>query len=444
MANIQLKKYLNKFNSASTLLVVASYPEKNVLYSDKVCAAGGFTKNTLNAINQINTQPMVVFTTVLSKPEVYLDSSNRLIIRCIQRNSPKSMINTSYYIRQFTKPTKLLFEFEFSSFGSTSVTLAIPILLTLIKQMNKQTTIVLHQVLTSLEDLSGHLGISKNSLKLKILNQGLRVFYKSIGFLADQIIVLEEEFKNRLIPLINRDKILVIPHGIDTNLKPISQKNARQILRLNPNEIVILYFGFITWYKGADIFTEVAKKFPKTFNGRTVRFIIAGGPSFTLSQKPHYQQFLQHVLITKPTNMQITGFIDETMLTSYFSAADLLVLPYRSFMSSSGPLSMAASFNKPVIMSKSLQGYLKTDSFQEAYSTLKADKSLFFTPNVSSLSKHLMKTLKSQNLNKLAIFSHRLRELRSFNKIAETYNQALNNQMINNKKIYPNVELAVE
>lgn len=443
MANIQLKKYLNKFNLPNTLLVIASYPEKGVLYSDKVCAAGGFTKNTLDSINLTNSQSIVVFTTILTKPEAYLDSANRLVIRCIKRNSPQSMINTSRYIRLFSKSKKLLFEFEFSSFGATSVTLAIPVLLTLIKQMGNEITVVLHQVLTSLEDLSGHLGISKSSLKLKILNQGLRIFYISIGLLTDQIIVLEEEFKNRLLPLIKSDKIVVIPHGIDTNLKPIDQKKARRILGINPSEIVILYFGFVTWYKGADIFTEVAKKFPKSFKGHPVRFIIAGGPSFTLSQKPHYQQFLQNVLITKPSNMQITGFIDETMLSSYFSASDLLVLPYRSFMSSSGPLSMAASFNKPVIMSRSLYDYLKTDSFKRAFSVLGTSNSLFFNPTIPALVKHLNYCLESKNLKRLAMFSSKLRELRSFPKIGLLYDYTLQRKT-NLQEIYPSLELAVE
>jgi len=61
------------------------------------------------------------------------------------------------------------------------------------------------------------------------------------------------------------------------------------------------------------------------------------------------------------------GFLDEKDLPVYFGAADLVVLPYRTFMSSSGPLSLAQAMGKPFILSEEAARVLKTQDFKESF-----------------------------------------------------------------------------
>ena len=53
--------------------------------------------------------------------------------------------------------------------------------------------------------------------------------------------------------------------------------------------------------------------------------------------------------------ISMTGFVPEENISNYYSVADLCMIPYREFISSSGPLSLALSYQRPVILSKELQ-----------------------------------------------------------------------------------------
>jgi len=61
-----------------------------------------------------------------------------------------------------------------------------------------------------------------------------------------------------------------------------------------------------------------------------------------------------------------TGFVPEEKVPAYFSATDVLVLPYTTFMSSSGPLSLALSYELPVLLSEELKPYGKTKDIANA------------------------------------------------------------------------------
>src|SRR6185503_6927788 len=106
-------------------------------------------------------------------------------------------------------------EFEFAAYGSEKMSLAIPLVLSAFAMLGKKTHFALHQMVTDLQSLYIHLGLSKGSLRLKVIEKALRSFYSLIGLLSHKVIVLEEEFKDRLSSLVKRSKIEVIPHGIE-------------------------------------------------------------------------------------------------------------------------------------------------------------------------------------------------------------------------------------
>jgi glycosyltransferase involved in cell wall biosynthesis len=237
----------------------------------------------------------------------------------------------------------------------------------------------------------------------------LRIFYKTVTACAHRIIVLEKELEERLSLLANPDKIAFVPIAIPTVRLP-KKEYAKSKLNLPKDVFVILFFGFVTWYKGVDWLLRAFKK------GRKIKLIIAGGMSPTLKNKPHYQVFYHKVLaLAKKKGARITGFVDESDILLYFAAADLVIFPYRVFMSSSGPLAWTIAAKKPFILSSRLAPYFKSYDFQKASMlTYVKKEDLFFDFTSDKLQKKISFLLKNKNqLAKLESFSAKLAKMRS-------------------------------
>ena len=157
--------------------------------------------------------------------------------------------------------------------------------------------------------------------------------------------------------------------------------------------------------------------------------ILAGGPSFNQKNKAHYQNYYNRVtaLAENQKHIRHTGFVAEADLAKYFAAADLVVLPYRTFMSASGPLSLALSFNKPFLLSNRLVSITKTADFQQAMRESKIIPTEILFP--LSQNKLLTKIAKLRDdpsqLKKLARLSAELADKRDFARLAKVQAQLL-------------------
>jgi len=110
----------------------------------------------------------------------------------------------------------------------------------------------------------------------------------------------------------------------------------------------------------------------------------------------------------------------------YFAAADLVILPYRTFMSSSGPLSVAFSYGKPFIVSKNLSSYFDSSDFRLALKEvgLKRD-TLVFSLRSDSLAKKVQAMSNHHTLQKAASLAQIMAERRNWETLAAEYNQAV-------------------
>ena len=82
-------------------------------------------------------------------------------------------------------------------------------------------------------------------------------------------------------------KITIIPHGVEKFEEKITRKKQGKFLG-KENEFVILYFGFIAWYKGTDLLLDIYKPQRK-------KLIIAGGANPNHFDKNHYLKYLKSV-----------------------------------------------------------------------------------------------------------------------------------------------------
>jgi D-inositol-3-phosphate glycosyltransferase len=134
------------------------------------------------------------------------------------------------------------------------------------------------------------------------------------------------------------------PHPIFDNYgEKLSFDVAKQKLKLDVNSRYLLFFGFIRDYKGLDLLIrafadERLRQFP-------VKLLVAG--EYYSSPEPYLKAI-------KDNNLENfielrTEFIPDDEVNLYFSAADMVVQPYKS-ATQSGVTQIGYHFNKPMLV----------------------------------------------------------------------------------------------
>jgi glycosyltransferase involved in cell wall biosynthesis len=139
--------------------------------------------------------------------------------------------------------------------------------------------------------------------------------------------------------------VFVSPHPIyrHLNRNAPTQIEARKKLNLQASH-VLLFFGFIREYKGLDYLLQAM---PQILHEIPVNLIVAGevwGDSGQISRLIIDLKLEDHVLF-------IPQYIPDDQAALYFSATDLVVLPYLS-ATQSGVIQLAYGFNKPVLVTR--------------------------------------------------------------------------------------------
>jgi glycosyltransferase involved in cell wall biosynthesis len=133
-----------------------------------------------------------------------------------------------------------------------------------------------------------------------------------------------------------------IPHPLYDNYgEGIPKEEACKKLGLNPDTRYLLFFGFIRKYKGLDILLEALKD--ERIKALGIKLIVAGE---FYDAKAQYEDQLAAV---KDQVILFTDFIPNDEVRYYFSAADLVVQPYRS-ATQSGITQVAYHFEKPMVV----------------------------------------------------------------------------------------------
>lgn len=229
--------------------------------------------------------------------------------------------------------------------------------------------------------------------------------YKS----ATRIIVHSKFIKHKLINnfAINSEKIKIIPHGNFDNYLPdvsISKEVAKEKLGISKSDRVILFFGFIREYKGLDLLLD-AFEIANKQNDRLV-LLIAG--SIDSNLKNLYEQ---KIFKLKDNVKSYFRFIENEEIPFFFSAADLVILPYKD-IDHSGIIHLAYSFSKPVIGTN-------VGDFSEIIEENKSGRVLY-TITKESLAELIIDTFMFQDLNKMGTYSKYLNDTKySWKSIAE-------------------------
>jgi glycosyltransferase involved in cell wall biosynthesis len=134
------------------------------------------------------------------------------------------------------------------------------------------------------------------------------------------------------------------PHPLYDNYgDPLSREEALRQLNLPAENSYMLFFGFIRAYKGLDLLLEAFAD--KNLRNGRLKLIVAG--EFYENDKP-YRDIIAKYDMGRDVIL-FDRFIGENEVALFFSAADLIVQPYRS-ATQSGVTQIAYHFGKPMLV----------------------------------------------------------------------------------------------
>lgn len=366
-------------NPKPTLIVITSYPEKGIVHSAHTVGVASYSKNLLQSIKtQYPQLQIIVLAERLAACQQceYLD--NGIIVRrCWRRNHPASLQKIAAICAQIPQG-KILLSLEINMFGSKYATWKTLQSLAQLKKKSRSVTTILHQVMGDFHQL----GVPH--WQAELLNFGAQYFYRLVQKVSSQLIVFEQALANQLQAHL---PTFVVPHYISK--EPIlEQKSARQLLGWQQQDIYCLYFGYLAPYKGILPLLQTWPTTAPLIDGRQVNLIVGGGINPNHAKQRQTLTYVKQVTAAaKAKNIPVTGFLPATKLPTYLSACDLMIFPYRTFLSSSGPLAMAFSYGKVPVLATPLKAY--GESSDVAYNLKKAQvdlEKILFNPNsVSSL-----------------------------------------------------------
>jgi len=157
---------------------------------------------------------------------------------------------------------------------------------------------------------------------------------------SDGFVAMSEKVKADLLSLRPDAKVILLPHPLYDHFgAPLPMAEARRKLGIVDDRKVSLFFGFIRDYKGLDLLIDAMAKLPADHV-----LVIAGEPYGDMGK--YHEAIARHGL--KDRVVDHIRYIADQEVPMFFSAADAVVLPYKS-ATQSGITAIAYHFGTPVI-----------------------------------------------------------------------------------------------
>ncbi len=383
-----LDKIIEKFNTPDTRLVVSAWPQKS---GNKEINHGvaWYTKLTLtDTAKKKGTRFVVLAEEGFNNSPELIANGKILVLRVFSPTHRSLYPAILRWLRLFNTIPHVFVHSEFGAgTGLLHYGLLLPFL-ALIRLTGKRITYVAHNVISDITFLQTHLGIDASPFVIDATNILIHLHTVCIGKLVDRIMVLDEALKQRLEKILPATPIIASTIPVSP-AKVMSRAKAKKFLKIPADHKVMLSFGFLSAYKGSDWLINAFNVHAKTTLGSKTTLIMAGGPAHSLKNRSHYQEYsmeLNRAAEAHP-NIRITGFVPEKYIPIYFAAADLVVLPYRGLMGSSGALTHALACKRPFIFSTAMLDIWKNRDVQKAADAARVGKSQLFFP-LSSMGMH--------------------------------------------------------
>lgn len=169
---------------------------------------------------------------------------------------------------------------------------------------------------------------------------GDRPFARYFVGACDDFVAMSHSVQEEIGTFSRSKPVRFAPHPVYDNYGSSMKKSeARQLLQLPENTPLVLFFGFIRRYKGLDLLLEALALSPG------VHAVIAGE---CYEDWSFYQQIIDRHGLANRLHLHV-DFIATDQVRVFFSAADLIVQPYRT-ATQSGISQIAYHFEQPMVV----------------------------------------------------------------------------------------------
>ncbi len=171
----------------------------------------------------------------------------------------------------------------------------------------------------------------------------IRYFVRSV----DRFVAMSESVRQdclRFLPADRQDCVALTPHPLYDNFgEAVEKLEARTILGLPEDKTILLFFGFIRDYKGLDL---LMRSYAQAHAKSQDLLLVVAGEFYNNSEQ---YKTLEKELKLEGSIAWHTDFIPDDKVRLYFSAADLIVQPYKT-ATQSGVTQIAYHFEKPMLV----------------------------------------------------------------------------------------------
>lgn len=159
---------------------------------------------------------------------------------------------------------------------------------------------------------------------------------------GDYFIVQSKSVEKDLLSVIKSPSYRLVPHPVyEIFGREMAKGEARRKLDIGRDEKIVLFFGYIRKYKGLHVLLDAVKEALAS-----VKFTLLVAGEFYDNEKSYRDQ-IDQLGIGRSVRV-FSDYIPNEDVAAYFSASDVVVLPYID-ATQSGIAQIAYNFNKPVI-----------------------------------------------------------------------------------------------
>jgi len=294
---------------------------------------------------------------------------------------------------------------ELFAFGGLTSALLLPSMLRLITLRGKKVLITIHGVIPLAKVTDEFVRANRipgNAFAARAL---WRWLIRGVANASSRVHVHEPFLRTLLVEEygIGEDRIEVIPLGIEPAAPGVSRNEAREKYGIPPEAEVALFFGYLAAYKGIEYLLSEMQQL--LASRPDLHLIIAGAVPARLEGTIDPQLAVRQ-LTNGAERVHLLGFVPDEEAVTVFAATDVVLLPYRVAMSSSGPLALAIGYNVPVLLS---------DAFRDAF----PDAPGYFALNTGGLTRAVVDFMTDRSARSGHVaFIDKLRNLRNWPRVA--------------------------